>query len=148
MLRTCLSILLLFVLAEATGQALTDLRQLTGKTFVSRRLQYFKVLNVNTIYSSINEYHDTVNYFLRNDTLFFKDSVWQSDHTGTQLVRKQYDYQVLKLAADTLKLRNVFRYNNKPFNWEDTLVFVNIETIKEPVAGFRFIQLKNSGPRS
>lgn len=145
-----LRIILLSTLLFATrthGQQQYVLSKLVGKTFVSKTLQYLEIINDTTLYSSINSVTDTANLFLHNDTLFIKERYRQTDQTGTKWINKLYSYKIVSLSADTLQLKNNFRFTNKPENWEDTLLFVNIENIKEPMTEFKSIVLEFASPR-
>lgn len=146
-LRFLLFLILLFAI-KATGQQPVNLNNLAGKTFVSRTLEYLEILNDSTLYSSINSYIDTARLFLRNDTLYIKQRYLQTDQTGTKYMDELYDYKIVSLSADTLQLKNNYRLNYKPATWEDTLFFVNIEKLKEPVTAFKFISLELSSPWS
>jgi len=148
MLRTFIFIFFFFLTTLAHGQGLNNVHALSNKTLVSRRLEYLKILNDTTLRSSINSYTDTALFFLRNDTFYFKQKYLQSDKAGTKWMERLYDYKVIKIASDTLMLKNNCGFDYKPDDWEDTLVFVNIEQIKEPVADFRFLKLEYAGPWS
>lgn len=147
LLRFILIPTLLFA-ATANGQQRGIPSNLIGKTFVSRTLHYLEILNDTTLYSSINSYTDTAKLFLRNDTLFIKQRYLQTDQTGTKWMNQLYNYKVIALSEDTIQLKNNFKYSYKPPNWEDTLVFVNIEKLKEPVTEFKFLSLNFSSPWS
>ena len=134
--------------AKTYGQQPGIPGNLVGKTFVSRNLEYLEILSDTSLYSSINSYKDTAIYFLRNDTLFVKQRYLMTDQTGTKYVDDIYNYKITGLSADTIQLKNNFRSNYKPANWEDTLFFVNIERLKEEVAGFKYISLNYSSPWS
>jgi hypothetical protein len=138
----------LFLATHANGQRSFNVSRLVGKTFVSRRLAYLEILNDTTLYSSINSYNDPAKLFLRNDTLFIKERWVQRDQTATKWMERLYDYKVLTLCDDTLRLKNNFQFTNKPANWEDTLFFVNIEKLKEPVTAFKYLKLDYSSPWS
>jgi hypothetical protein len=137
----------LLLATNANGQS-SNLNKLVRKTFVSRTLEYLEILNDTTLYSSINSYTDTAKFFLRNDTLFIKQRYLQTDQTGTKWIDRLYDYKVISLSYDTLRLINNYRFNYRPANWEDTLFLVNIEKLKEPVTDFRFLKLDFSSPWS
>jgi hypothetical protein len=140
---------LLFTLLVSTntnGQPPPDLRSTVGKKFVSRTLEYMEIVNNTTLYSSINFYTDTARFFLSHDTLFIKQKYLQTDQKGTKYAEKLYDYKVIALAADSIQLKNNFRLDYKPTNWEDTLVFINIEKLKEPVAALKLLKLDYSSP--
>jgi hypothetical protein len=138
----------LFFATRANGQQLSIPSNLVGKILVSRTLEYLEIQNDTTLYSSINSYTDTAKLFLRNDTLFIKQRYLQTDQTGTKWMDRLYDYKVITLSDDTLRLKNNFRFNYKPPSWEDTLLFVNIEKLKEPVTDFKFLRLDFSSPWS
>ena len=121
---------------------------IVGKTFISKTLEYLEILNDTTLYSSINSYTDTANLFLRNDTLFIKQRYLQTNQTGTKWMERLYDYKIIAFSNDTLQLKNNFTFNYKPDNWEDTLLFVNMEKLKEPVTDFKFLSLDFSSPWS
>jgi hypothetical protein len=127
---------------------LNNLQALANKTLVSRRLEYLKIWTDTTLWSSINSYTDTALFFVRNDTLYVKQKYAQTDGTGTKRVESLYGYKVIKITADTVALKNKYGFTYKPDDWEDTLVFVNIEQIKEPVADFKFLKLEHAGPWS
>ena len=147
LLRFILLTTLLFA-TRANGQQRSIPSNLVGKKLVSGTLEYLEILNDTTLYSSINSYTDTAKLFLRNDTLFIKQRYLQTDQTGTKWMDRLYDYNVITLSDDTLRLKNNFRFNYKPPNWEDTLLFVNIEKLKEPVTDFKFLRLDFSSPWS
>lgn len=148
MLRIVILLCFLAVTTLAYGQALIHVQALSGKTFLSSRSAYLKVLNDTTLHSSINEYNDTALFFLRNDTLYIKQKYVESDQTGTKRIERLYDYKVIKLAPDTLILKNNYRFEYKPDDWEDTLVFINIDRAKEPVEDFKFLKLQTVNPWS
>ena len=141
-------ILAILFVTCTNGQKTNNLRNLIGKTFVSSGLEYLEIINDSTLYSSINSYTDTARMFLRSDTLFTKQRYWQTDQTGTNYMEKIYDYKIIALTADTIQLKNIYRFKEKPDNWEDPLVFISIEKIKEPVGDFKFLKLDCLGPRS
>ena len=95
---------ILFVICT-NGQKTNNLRNLTGKTFVSSGLEYLEILNDSTLYSSINSYTDTARMFLQSDTLFTKQRYLQTDQTGTKYMEKIYDYKIISLTADTIQLK-------------------------------------------
>jgi hypothetical protein len=147
LLRFILLPTLLFA-TKANGQQHGVPSNLVGKTFVSRTLEYLEILNDTTLYSSINSYTDTAKLFLQNDTLFIKQRYLQTDQAGTKWMDRLYDYKVITLSDDTLRLKNNFRFNYKSANLEDTLFFINIEKLKEPVTDFKFLRLDFSSPWS
>lgn len=147
LLRSILLPVLLFAI-KANGQQYGVPTNLVGKAFVSRTLEYLEILNDTTLYSSINSYTDTANLFIRNDTLFIRQRYLQTDQKGTKWMDRLYDYKVISLSDDTLRLNNKFRFAGKPANWEDTLLFINIEKLKEPVTDFKFLKLDFSSPWS
>lgn len=130
------------------GQKTSFTQKLNDKTLLSPQLEYMEFINDTTLYSSINSYKDTAVFFLRNDTLFIKQEYLQTDRTGTKYIDKIYDYKIIMLSTDTLKLLNNYRLKGKPDDWEDTLVFINIENIKEPTKEFKHLKLDVSGPWS
>lgn len=138
---------LLFAL-KVKGQEHGVPGNLVGKTYVSKTLEYLEIINETTLYSSINSHTDTAKLFLRNDTLFIRQQYLQTDQTGTKSIDKLYDYKIITLSDDTLRLKNNFKSNYKPTTWEDTLFFVNIEKLKEPITSFKFLQLDFSSPWS
>jgi hypothetical protein len=141
-------ILSLFVSTQINGQQSFNLNKLAGTTFVSKTLEYLKVLNDTTLYSSINSYTDTATFFLKDDTLFIKQRYLQTDQTGTKWMNRLYDYKVLALSSDTVRLKNNYRFDYKPDNWEDTLTFVNLEKLEEPTTNFKFLKLEYLSPWS
>ena len=144
--RLLLTLLLTIFAASYThSQQPANFKNLTGKTFVSRTLEYMKIINDSTLCSSLNFYTDTAGFFLRHDTFYIKQKYLQTDNRVTKFREKLYDYKVMALSADTFKLKNDFRLDVKPFNWEDTLLFINIEKLKEPVTAFRLLQMDCSG---
>lgn len=146
MFRTCLLVLFIVVTNVASGQNLTIVKNLRDKTYVSRRLEYLKFLTDTTLYSSINSYTDTAIFFLRNDTFFIKQKYLRTDQSGTTQIEKLNDYYLIELSSDTLKLKNNYPFDYKPGDWEDTLIFVNIENLKESTKDFRFLKLDFSNP--
>lgn len=134
--------------ALVNGQGLADLQKLSEKTFVSSGQEYLKIFISSTLHSSINSYTDTASFFIRNDTLYITQRYLQTDQTGTKWMERLYDYKIIKIASDTLTLENNYRFDYKPEDWEDTLVFVNLERIKEPVADFKYLKLEYSSPWS
>jgi hypothetical protein len=147
MRRLRLTLILIILFATYTnGQQPANLTSLAGKKFVSRTLEYLEIFNNTTLHSSLNFYTDTAKFFVSNDTLFIKQKYLQTDQTGTKYVEKLYDYKVIALTDDTLQLKNNFRLDYKPVNWEDTLVFINIEKLKEPVTDLKLLKLDYSSP--
>jgi len=132
-------ILSTLLLTKINGQQITNLSATAGKVFVSRSLEYFKVLNDTSLFSSINLYNDTATFYVAGDSLFIKQRYWLTDQTGTKVVNKLYDYKIITLYNDTIELKNK--------NWKDPLVFINIEKLREPVDDFKLLQLDMSSPR-
>lgn len=147
LLRFILLSTLLFA-TKANGQQHGMPSSIVGKTFINKTLEYLEILNDTTLYSSINSYTDTANLFLRNDTLFIRQRYLQTDQTGTKWMDRLYDYKMIAFSDDTLQLKNNFRFKYKPANWQDTLFFVNIEKLKQPVTDFKFLSLDFSSPWS
>jgi hypothetical protein len=133
---------------QANSQQTFSASKLTGRTFVSNTLEYLEIINDTTLYSSINSYTDTANFYFKNDTLFIKQRYRQTDQTGTKWINRYYDYKIITFSADTLRLKNNYTFNYKPGNWEDTLFFVNTEKLKEAMTGFKFLKLNFSSPWS
>ena len=134
MLRTSLTILGFIISTTSHGQ---DLSSLSNKTFIGKRLEYLKFLNGSTLYSSINSYSDTAQFFIQNDTLFIMQRYLQTDQTGTNWIDRLYDYKIVRLNADTLQLKN--NYNS--YKRQDTLLFINMERLKEATANFKYLRL-------
>ncbi|OQP63697.1 hypothetical protein [Niastella populi] len=146
MLRVFILIFFFFLTTLANGQGFNRVQDLSNMTLVSKKLEYLKILNDTTLWSSINSDKDTALFFLRNDTFYIRQKYLQTDQTGTKWIERLYGYKVIKIAPDSLTLKNKYPFGYKPDDWEDTLVFVNIEQIKEPVADFRFLKLEYSSP--
>ncbi|GAB3018551.1 hypothetical protein GCM10027051_24730 [Niabella terrae] len=121
------------------GQALSSL---SGKTFIDKRLKYLKFLNDTTLYSSINSYNDTARFYMQKDTLFIKQRYLQTDQTGTKWIDRIYDYKIIQLTVDTIRLKNNYNYSNP----SDTFFFVNIGILKEATCDFKFLRLQYSSP--
>jgi hypothetical protein len=138
------------LLACSISQSQQLFRELHGKEFVSPRLEYFKLINDSTIFSSINPNRDSSIYFSRNDTFFIRERFLMTDGEGTRWVERIYDYKIIKMDAGAVELRNVYRYNDnsKPWDWEDTLRFIPIIKLTEPTQHFKYLKVKVSGPRT
>ena len=141
MLRTFLTISIFTILTVSYGQ---DLRNSTGKTFIGKRLEYLKFLNDTALYSSINAYTDTAQFYVQNDILFIKQRYLQTDQTGTKRIDRLYSYDIVMVKGDTLQLKN--NYNS--YNRQDTFLFVNIERLSENTTNFKFLRLDYSSPWS
>lgn len=141
MLRTLSTISVFIISSTLHGQ---DLSSLSGKTFIEKRLEYLKFLNDTTLYSSINSYNDTANFYMQEDTLFVKQRYLQTDQTGTKWIDRIYGYKIIQLSADTISLKNNYNYSNP----RDTFFFVNIDNLKESTSDFKFLQLQYSSPWS
>jgi hypothetical protein len=139
MLRNLLTISVFLISLVSHGQ---DLSSFSGKILIGKRLEYLKFLNDTTLYSSINSYTDTAKFFMKDDTLFIKQRYLQTDQTGTKWIDRIYNYKIIKLADDTLSLKNNYNYSNP----HDTFFFVNIEKLKEATVNFRFLRLEYSSP--
>ena len=132
----------LFFATKAKGQQPFNFNKLTGKTFVSTTLDYLKILNSTTLYSSINSYTDTANYFLQNDSLFIKQRYLQTDQTGTKWMNRVYAYKISTFSDDTIKLIHKDPFV-LPLREERTFFFVNVENLKESVKEFKFLSLNS-----
>lgn len=141
MLRTFITISILIISTVLHGQ---DLSNLSGKTFIDKRLEYLKFLNDTTLYSSINSYTDTAKFYKQNDTLFVKQRYLQTDQTGTKWIDRIYSYKIIRLTADTLSLKNNYNYSNP----RDTFFFVNLDKLYEATSDFKFLRLDYSSPWS
>ncbi|MCD2424926.1 hypothetical protein LQ567_19235 [Niabella pedocola] len=148
MLKTIFIIIPLFTVSTVVAQNPSLLKLQKSKIFISDHLEYLEILNDTLLCSSLNSYADTAFYFFNNDTLCIGQTYRETDQTGTKEIERLYDYKMLKCTADTIILENIFRYFNKPDNWEDTLVLVNIEKQKEPVDNFRALKLDFFNPWS
>lgn len=138
----------LLLATNTNGQQSYNFSNLVGKTYVSKTLEYLELLNDSTLFSSINSYTDTTNFFLQNDTIFVEQRYLQTDQTGTKWMNRLYDYKIIALNDDTLRLKNNYRFAYKPDNWEDTLFFVTIENLKESIKDFKSLNLDLSSPWS
>ena len=133
--------IIIFFPMYASSQIDMALQKIKKKTFLSSQLEYLEILNDSTLYSSINSYTDTAIFFIKKDTLYINQSYFQSDGSGTKQINKLYDYPIIRISQDSIILKNFFRFNYKPDEWEDTLVFVNIEKIKESTENFQYLKL-------
>ena len=108
MLRLFFIISISLIAGIASGQSL---KELTGKSFVTKSLQYLAFLNDTTLYSSINEYNDTATFFEKNHTLYIKQQYGITDKGETKWVEKFYDYNTgfIYYAA----VQNVVKRANK-----------------------------------
>lgn len=144
MYRSFLRFLILpivFFVFDATAQSPLNFGLLKGKIYVSGSLEYLEIVSDTLIYSSINAYGDTSAFRVQNDTLFIKERYVELYKGKTSRIERERDYKVFSLSADTLRLQNPYRYNDKPFGWEDTLVFVNLEKLKEPTQNFSYFKM-------
>ena len=141
MLRTFITISILIISTALQGQ---DLSTLSGKVFIGRRLEYLKFLNDSTLYSSINSYTDTANFYKQNDTLFVKQQYLQTDQKGTKWMERIYTYQIIRLTADTISLKNMYNYSNS----RDTFFFINQDNLYETISDFKFLRLDCFSPWS
>lgn len=143
-----LLIIFFFFTSKANGQESMSIKNVIGKKFVSKQLEYLEIINDTTLYSSINSYNDTALFFLRNDSFSIRQAYHWTDGSGSGYTIKYYNYKLVFLTNDTICLENNYRFNTKPTNWEDTLVFINIENLKESITDFRYLKLDCSSPWS
>jgi len=142
LLRFILFTALLFA-TKAKGQQPFNFGRLAGKTFVSTTLDYLKILSNTKLYSSINSYTDTANYYLQNDTVFIKQKYLQTDQTGTKWMNRVYAYKISTFSDDTIELIHKDPFVLPPRE-ERTFLFINIEKLKESVKEFKFLNLNSS----
>lgn len=138
MLRLFFLISISLIARITSGQSL---KELTGKSFVTKSLQYLALLNDTTLSSSINEYNDTATFFEKNHTLYIKQQYGITDKGKTKWVEKLYDYTIVTFTEDSLTLVTNYSYDRKSNTSRDTIVFVNIEKLKESVIDFKFLKL-------
>lgn len=123
--------------------------QVQGKIFVSKTLEYLHLINDTTLCTSFGDESDTTTYYIKSDTLFIKNEYWRSSgNSKSDHIIKWQNYKIIKQSNDSLYLLNKFNGYKKPSNWEDTLLLVNIEKLKESVAEFKFLKLEFSSPWS
>lgn len=150
MKNTCMFLLTFMVFViEAHGQT-----NIYPKTYASGRLEYMKILDDSTLMTSIEREGQVAKYFIRADTMFIKEEHWDMYRNATthkdvtEHVIEWHDYKIFKFNSDTLVVLNKFRAYERPEDWEDTLEFVSLENLKEPVTKFGYLKLNYTNPLS
>ena len=111
------------------------------RAFVSLTLEYLEILNDSLIFTSLSKEQDTTTYFIKQDSLFLK-----YDYTRTGAGKDGYyvewqAYKILYHNKDSFFLvNNKDRYAGYSVA-EDTLRFVNLETLKEPITSFKYLNI-------
>ncbi len=119
-----------------------------GKVFISKAMQDLEILSDSTLVTSIqNSDHKSI-YKIKNDTLFIKEAyTWYGPNNSSGYTVIYNDYKIIRSNGDTVILKNNYHGQfGAPDDWENPLVFINIEKIKQSVNNFKYLKMSSSNP--
>ena len=126
----------------------TKLLPQPGKIFISKTMENMEILDDSTLISSIQNNEKKSGFKVKNDTLVIKEAYnWYGKHNSTGYTVIYHDYKIIKSTNDTLILKNDYHGQfGTPHAWENPLLFVNIDRIKQPVNNFKYLKVNDSSP--
>ena len=140
-------IIVFFIFNYANGQNESGIENLINKIFISQNLEYLEILNDSILCSTLNNYDDTTTFALKDNSIIIQeDYTWNGPNNSSGYEIKIYVYPILKQTIDTIILGNKFKGEFKPDNWEDELVFVNLDLFEKNIDNFISIELNYSNP--
>ena len=137
-------LVMFFFTAPLTAQQIYNTNNITGKTFISKTLEYLNIINDSTLCSSINNYSDTAAFSLAKDSLIIKQQYGFIDKDGFGHTVKYYGYKIITLNIDTVWLQGNQAVNMAATDYDGRLLFINIDKLKEPIAGFTYLKMECS----
>ena len=137
----CTLLLIVLFTAQTTAQKIYNTSNITGKTFISKTLEYLSIISDSTLCSSINNYSDTAAFSLANDSLIIKQQYGFIDKNGFGHNVKYYGYKIIALNIDTVWLQGNQTVNMAATSFDGRLLFINIDKLKEPIAGFTYLKI-------
>ena len=133
------SFLYLSFAISVNGQALLDTKKINNSTFISDKLEYLEFIDDSTLNTSLGFFNDTAAYYFEGDSLTANRYKKCSNRTNVGCWSKYYSAKIILLRNDSIVLVNTCLLGKKPMDWEDTLVFVNLELLKEPIVDFKYL---------
>ncbi len=137
----CTFLLIILFTAQTTAQQTYNTKNITGKTFISKTLEYLNVINDSTLCSSINNYSDTAAFSLAKDSLIIRQQYGFIDKDGFANTVKYYGYKIIALTIDTVLLQGNQTVKMAATGYDGRLLFINIDKLKEPIAGFTYLKM-------
>jgi len=134
-------LIMVFFKAPLTAQKTYNTNNITGKTFISKTLEYLSIINDSTLCSSINNYSDTAAFSLANDSLIIKQQYGFINKDGFGNTVKYYGYKIVAFNIDTVWLQGNQAANMAATGYDGRLLFINIDKLKEPIAGFTYLKM-------
>ena len=134
-------LVMVFFTAPLTAQQTYNTKNITGKTFISKTLEYLSIISDSTLCSSINNYSDTAAFSLAKDSLIIKQQYGFIDKNGFGNTVKYYGYKIIALNIDTVWLQGNQTVNMAATGYDGRLLFINIDKLKEPIAGFTYLKM-------
>jgi len=134
-------LVMVFFTAPLTAQQTYNTKNITGKTFISKTLEYLSIISDSTLCSSINNYSDTAAFSLAKDSLIIKQQYGFIDKNGFGNTVKYYGYKIIALNIDTVWLQGNQTVNMAATGYDERLLFINIDKLKEPIAGFTYLKM-------
>jgi hypothetical protein len=109
--------------------------------FLSKNGDYLKVINASQLISNITSYEDVNTYQITNDSIITSRKLRMTDGRGSLDTISRDAFRVLVYCPDTLSLR---KYQDRGTAYEsvDTITFVRIDRLLQPVNNFQLIVLK------
>ena len=139
--------LFIYLSQEIYGQNALRIEELSNKILISSGLEYLDFINDSILFSSISKYNDSTKFEVLNSTLIIiEDYTWYGPNNTSGYKIVETKYPIVKQTSDTLILENTFTGKHKPNDWEDILVFVNLNIIKERINNFRYLELVYLNP--
>ncbi len=132
---------MVFFTAPLTAQQIYNTNNITGKTFISKTLEYLAIINDSSLCSSINAYSDTATFSLMKDSLSIKQQYGFIDKDGFGHTVKYYGYKIIAFNSDTVWLQGNQAVNMAATRYDGRLLFINIDKLKEPIAGFTYLKM-------
>jgi len=140
--------IIMFILGSALcaslyAQPQKKLLCVPGKVFITKSMANFEILSDSTLYW--NSSHLSI-YKIKNDTLFIKEAyTWYGPNHTSGYTVNYHGFKILKANNDTISLKNNYQGEySKPDDWEDPLVFIDIEKLKQPVNNFKYIEMSHN----
>lgn len=131
--------LLLFFTTGVNAQTFFDTKKIISNTFISDKLDYLEFINDSTLNTSLGFFNDTATYYFKGDSLTANRYKKCSNRTNVGCWSKYYSAKLILIRNDSIVLVNPCLLDKKPKDWEDTLVFVNLELLKEPIVDFKYL---------
>lgn len=130
---------LLMVCGDAFGQTNSH-----KNVFAGRHLEYLEFRDDSVLITTLFGDWDTTAYLVKSDTLLIKKEHWQTDSTGDHHWVEWHPFKLLSRQTDTIRMVVPFKGVSKPTDGEDTIMFVGVENLKEPIQSFTYFNITDN----